>query len=145
MPSPTISGASGYTAQADYVERPVKAGEDITKGDVLCWDATDDDGITVAIAGATSIPCGVALTDADDGAYFRMQTRGLNKVALTTDGGVAAGHVLYADASGAVDSSAIGSITDGDFALLKVGVALADDASTSQAIGTCVLFPTAGW
>lgn len=140
-----ITGVSGYTEQAPVAFMNVKAGEAITAGNVVAWSASADDGYTVVIAGTTSVPCGVAMTDADSGDFFRMQTKGLNQVALVTDGGVADGEYIYCAASGAVDSAVVTGVGTGDLYGRVVGVALADDSSTSQAVGTAVLFPLGGY
>jgi hypothetical protein len=123
----------------------VKAGEAITQGNVVTMSQTADDGITVLICGADDIPAGVATTTVASGAALRIQTRGLGTVAIVSDGDTDAGHLLYSAASGEVDNSAIGSITDGDLAILAFGICLAADTGTALAANEYIVTCPNSW
>lgn len=129
-----------YTDAPEVTIRKVKAGAAITKGHVVQWSATADDGITVLQGGANTIPAGIALEAATAaGQYIYIQTGGLGLVNGVTDGNAAAGQMLYAAASGAMNGVTMGSNTDSDYVTARVGLALADDSSTAQVAGTYIV------
>jgi hypothetical protein len=144
------SGTINAGVQGGYPTKKymtVKAGAAITKGQVVSWDtATAKDGITVIVAGVNTIPAGVAVETAASGDYFRVQTRGLGDVNLTTSNASAAGDMLYTAASGAVADVAVGSLTtDADPYFGCVGLALADDSGTTQTAGTYMVMCPCSW
>lgn len=129
-----------YTNGPEVVFRKVKAGEAITKGNRLQWSATADDGVTVLIGTDDTITAGIALQTAASGAYLLMQTSGLGLVDLVTSNAVAAGELIHPHAStgGAVEGTAISAATTADI-IGMVGLALADDSSTTQTAGTYII------
>jgi len=124
---PTITGNSGYGDQADKSFAQFKAGEDIDKGAPVYISTVADDGITVLMAKADTPMVGIATEDADEGAFFKAQTKGFCEYILT-DGGVTSGQMLI-PGTDVCDSVAIGS-ADAAEAWVGFGIALADDAST---------------
>ena len=138
-----INTVGGHNEQASIRKLKVKAAAAITKGNVVAWDATADDGITVIQAGVGSVPCGIALeAAAAAGDYLWIQTRGIGKVALVTGGSVAAGSGMICAATGAVAHDVIDASLVGPF---MVGIALQADSSTTLAAGDYIVCPMAGW
>jgi hypothetical protein len=138
-------GVNAGKASAKFLT--VKAGAAITKGQLVQWDfATAKDGITVIVAVANTLPVGVAMTNAASGTYFRVQTRGLGLVNLTTGNAAAANDMLYTTTAGAVADIAVGaSTTDADATMTAAAIALSDDSGTTQTAGTYVITCPNSW
>ena len=110
-------------------------------GDGLCY-TTDDNRyeVTRDRAGGTSDnnqPAGLARVVIADGDFGWIQIKGLNDVAMVTDGGVSAGEALipHATTDGGLDSST----ADADTPYDTFGQALDDDVGTVLAIGDVLL------
>ena len=123
-----IGGGPGNEAAPKRFEN-FKAGEAISKGEVVAISGTADDGYTVVLAdvdaAATYFVKGVATADVASGDWGVFQTYGWCEY-IVTDGNVADGQVLIADATpGAATGAAHGTAANGIF-----GQAYAADAST---------------
>lgn len=106
--------------------------QDCSQGHVVYpASATGDEVTSDTATGIGVITSGVAMADISDGNYGYFQVTGIGQVALLTDGNVAAGSALEADAAG----------TDGRVLVATVGtdqvmgVAFAADAGTVLAAG----------
>jgi len=124
------------------------AGEDsILVGSTVRWalvsEETGYEGRAVMLSDADTIPCGVACSAGNSGDVIRVQCGGLGDVDIITNGDndIAAGNLLFAVASGVVDSSALAGDPATDIVLSTVGLALEDDGDTLVAAGGYVLFP----
>jgi len=85
----------------------------------------------------TYIQCAAGFLQAalTNGKYGWIQTKGINRIAMLTTGNVAAGEVLIPTAAnGSVDGVAAAAVTTRD-----IGFAMADDASTAQAVGSAYI------
>lgn len=123
-----------------------KAGAAVTKGDVVQWSATADDGITVLVAAANTIPVGIAQNTAVTGGTVKVQTRGQGIVAITSTGTTtAAGDYLYAAANADVTDVAVGSTSDADTALCAVGLATVTTGATALPLGTYIVTAPCSW
>ena len=110
---------------------------DVEAGDFVCY-TTDDNGYEVSETNGENTndvtqPAGVAMTNITDGYFGWIQTYGLNEVAMTGDGSVAAGEGImpHATSDGVVDTWATNPA-------LLAGQALADDSPT-LAVGAVFL------
>lgn len=123
-----------------------KAGGTITKGDVVQWSATADDGVTVLVGGANCIPVGIAQNSATTGGTVKVQTRGQGAVAITSTGTTtAAGDYLYAAANADVTDIAIGSTADVDTVLGSVGFATVTTGATALPAATYIVTAPCSW
>lgn len=125
----TFMGPGNASPNGDKVFKTMKAGEAISKGEILVISGVADDGYTVILADvdavATSGVIGVAAEDIASGAWGRVQIAGFCDY-MITDENVAAGQMLIPDATaGAATGAAISTANSTGF-----GQALADDAST---------------
>jgi len=124
--SHTVTGVAGYLAYMCYSGTTT----------VPNWTVTCD--YTSATDVISNYNCGVGFLCAalTDGTYGWIQTAGYNEVAGLTTGNVAAGETIVASgANGTIDGIAAGANHTGR----TLGFALADDATTSQAVGTMVI------
>jgi len=117
----------------------VKAGGTIAAGDVVKLSSTADDGYTVLECTSGVPPLGVAYTAAVAGDYLWIQTGGIGEIDLVTSNAVVAdAWMIPHSAAGAVTTDAVDASTAPG---LILGLALADDSSTTQAAGTYWLCP----
>lgn len=120
-------GSNSVTATAGYLAYFVGAGTSTPEfGEVTC----DYNSATTYVT-LTSLPAGFFQSALTDGDYGWVQTKGRNKVAMLTDGNVAQGNEIVADASANGRVKPAGGV-------VVVAFALAADASTAQAIGTAI-------
>lgn len=121
-------GSNSVTATAGYLGYFIGAGTSTPDfGEVTC----DYNSATTYVT-LTSLPAGFFQSALSNGKYGWVQTRGRNKVAMLTDGNVAQGNEIVADASANGRVKPAGGV-------VTVGTALAADSSTAQSIGTAII------
>ena len=99
------------------------------------YTVTMDYDTTTAIDTTIQNAAGFLQAALTNGKYGWIQTKGFNRIAMLTGGGVAAGEVLIPTATnGAVDGVAATAVTTRD-----IGHALVADSGTAQAIGTAYI------
>lgn len=141
--SHNVALQGGHNDQNPVRIEKFRCGGTIAVGDVVKLDtsAAGDFGRVVECTQGVP-PVGVALEAGTDGTYIRVQTWGIGLVALTTSGSVAADALMIPHSTaGQVTADAVAADTVGH---LVLGIALADDSSTSQAAGTYFLCPIMG-
>lgn len=108
-------------------------------GDVVRWDTTDADGISVADSVAAQPVAGIVTQVVADDGYVIIQTKGINSTIITNDGtDIVVGDLLVPGAKVAVPK--IGANAESDLlAGLVFGVALVAETGTSCAAGTVIL------
>ena len=118
---------------------------DLAVGNAVCY-TTDDNGyeVTADRSGGTSDnnqPAGLAVVIIVDGDFGWIQTFGLNKVAMLTDGGVSANDDLNAHATtnGGLDTANDADGSPDTPVGQRFGHALDADTSTALAIGEVFL------
>ncbi len=139
-----ITGPDGY--QYRFVQNVDAVA--ITEGLAVCFSSDDDlKSVTADRAGGTSTntrPAGMAMNAASvaDLTAFWIQVTGLNRVAMLTDGGVAAEDQLIAHATtnGGLDTAVYAAASDPSTSPGTLfGKALNADTSTAMAIGDVML------
>lgn len=125
-----IPSATSYDPAGPVVIETFIAGEDITEGNVVVLDYSNEDGYHVRQSDANTVGIGIAQETASSGSAIKVQTYGIGIKPITTGGSAAANASLKAGAAGATAEVAAGTACYAAFAY-----ALDADTSTTLAAG----------